>query len=190
MPRCGHRCFIFVRKLVHRLRRETLAVCFLGVERSHRRSRPAEDRIQFRNRCTIIRSAGGRYLSAPVRGMMQQAGGNTGFLESVSKRFLGEWLSGLSDDEGEIADRTRIERPPQDGQDRQRDRDHPLAFFSSQRRNTIAHMLQTYVVRATASRRMSRLYVATGLCSASVYAYAGPRWRGGWVHRGHFRGRW
>lgn len=115
---------------------------------------------------------------------------HTGFLESVSKRFLGEWLSGLSDDEGEIADRTRIERPPQDGQDRQRDRDHPLAFFSSQRRNTIAHMLQTYVVRATASRRMSRLYVATGLCSASVYAYAGPRWRGGWVHRGHFRGRW
>jgi hypothetical protein len=23
-----------------------------------------------------------------------------------------------------------------------------------------------------------------------VYAYAGPVWRGGWGHRGHFRGRW
>jgi hypothetical protein len=23
-----------------------------------------------------------------------------------------------------------------------------------------------------------------------VYAYAGPGWRGGWAHRGHFRGRW
>jgi len=23
-----------------------------------------------------------------------------------------------------------------------------------------------------------------------VYAYAGPGWRGGWGHRGHFRGRW
>jgi hypothetical protein len=23
-----------------------------------------------------------------------------------------------------------------------------------------------------------------------VYAYAGPVWRGGWGHRGHFHGRW
>jgi hypothetical protein len=26
--------------------------------------------------------------------------------------------------------------------------------------------------------------------AAPVYAYAGPAWRGGWGHRGHFRRRW
>jgi hypothetical protein len=26
--------------------------------------------------------------------------------------------------------------------------------------------------------------------AAPVYAYAGPRWRGGWHHGGHYRGRW
>jgi hypothetical protein len=30
-----------------------------------------------------------------------------------------------------------------------------------------------------------RVYAA-----APVYAYAGPGWRHGWGHRGHFRGRW
>ena len=30
-----------------------------------------------------------------------------------------------------------------------------------------------------------RVYAA-----APIYAYAGPGWRHGWGHRGHFRGRW
>jgi len=34
------------------------------------------------------------------------------------------------------------------------------------------------------------LYAAPRMYAPPVYAYAGPVWRGGWGHRGHFRGRW
>ena len=35
------------------------------------------------------------------------------------------------------------------------------------------------------------VYVAPRVYAAPpVYAYAGPVWRDGWGHRGHFRGRW
>jgi len=35
------------------------------------------------------------------------------------------------------------------------------------------------------------VYVAPRVYAAPpVYAYAGPVWRNGWGHRGHFRGRW
>jgi hypothetical protein len=35
------------------------------------------------------------------------------------------------------------------------------------------------------------VYAAPRIYAAPpVYAYAGPVWRNGWGHRGHFRGRW
>jgi len=35
------------------------------------------------------------------------------------------------------------------------------------------------------------VYVAPPVYAAPpLYAYAGPLWRGGWGHRGHFHGRW
>ena len=34
------------------------------------------------------------------------------------------------------------------------------------------------------------VYTSPQVYAAPLYAYAGPGWRGGWGHRGHFRGRW
>src|SRR5262245_53823298 len=34
------------------------------------------------------------------------------------------------------------------------------------------------------------VYAAPRVYAPPAYAYAGPVWRGGWGHRGHFRGRW
>ena len=35
-----------------------------------------------------------------------------------------------------------------------------------------------------------QVYAAPKVYAAPLYAYAGPGWRGGWGHRGHFRGHW
>jgi opacity protein-like surface antigen len=34
------------------------------------------------------------------------------------------------------------------------------------------------------------VYASPQVYVAPLYAYAGPGWRGGWGHRGHFHGRW
>ena len=34
------------------------------------------------------------------------------------------------------------------------------------------------------------VYASPQVYAAPLYAYAGPGWRGGWGHRGHFRGHW
>jgi|SRR5689334_2519486 hypothetical protein len=34
------------------------------------------------------------------------------------------------------------------------------------------------------------VYPAPRVYAPPVYAYAGPVWRDGWRHRGHYRGRW
>jgi hypothetical protein len=81
---------------------QTGSIRLLGVERRHLAAGPTEDRIQFRHRGAVVRSADGADLADPVRALID-ARGVASIAEIRSERILDERLALRAADEGEIA---------------------------------------------------------------------------------------
>jgi hypothetical protein len=96
--RCGNRCSLLVRKLVHRLFGEPHAIGLARIVRRHPAAVPAEDRLELGDRRAVLGGARGCDLAHAVGGAWH-TGNTTRFAEFVAEGFLRQWSAALAADE-------------------------------------------------------------------------------------------
>jgi hypothetical protein len=86
--RCGNRCSIIVRELVHRFESEPLAIRRPGIMRCHGAAGPSEDGLELRDGRAVVRRPSRRDLAHTVR-RARHLRCAAGITEYVAEGFLG-----------------------------------------------------------------------------------------------------